>query len=223
MRRVVLLDVGNTLAFLDMDAVARVAHSAGVPVAGHELARVEGEAKRRYGALLASGLSHEAAWDLYFVTLLCAAGRSEGQARSVLPALHLEHGRQNLWRRMPEELPAALERARARGVRLGIVSNSEGLSELLAELGIAHLFEVVVDSHHEGVRKPDPEIFQRALARMGVQPDACVYLGDIPDVDVGGANAAGIVGVLVDPLDFYCDFEGVRVPSVAAYLEEQLG
>lgn len=223
MIRVLLLDVGNTVAFLDLGAIAHVVRAEGHDVDPLVLREVEGRAKRRYEALLAEGVSHEEGWGAYLATLLEEGGLDRPTARAMLAPLRREHERFNLWRRVPEGLDAALDRIRARGVRVAVVSNSEGrLPELLERVGIARHFEAIVDSHHEGVRKPDPEIFRRALARLEVRPADAVYLGDIPDVDVVGANGAGIAAVLVDPCDFYPRHPGERVRSVAEWIDRHL-
>ncbi|MDQ3033815.1 MAG: HAD-IIIA family hydrolase [Myxococcota bacterium] len=223
MIRVLLLDVGNTIAFLDVGAVAEVARAEGHALEPAALRAVEGRAKRRYEALMSAGVSHEEGWGLYLATLLEEAGVEADAARAMIGPLRRAHDRLNLWRSVPDDLSPALERIRARGVRVAIVSNSEGrLPELLEHLGLAHHFERIVDSHLEGVRKPDPEIFRRALARLGIEAHETVYLGDIPGVDVAGANAAGIAAALVDPYDFYTDFDGDRVPSVAAWIDREL-
>lgn len=219
-----LLDVGNTLAFLDMHAVAAVARAEGRAVDAEVLARAEGRAKRRYEQQLAHGVSHEEGWGLYLATLLEEDGVDPAAARALIAPLRRAHDVFNLWRRVPEGLDAALDRIRARGMRVAIVSNSEGrLPELLERLGLARHFESIVDSHFEGVRKPDPEIFRRALARADVPAERAIYLGDIPGVDVVGANAAGIRAVLVDPFDFYPHHEGERVRSVVEWIDAYLG
>ena len=218
-----LLDVGNTIAFLDVGAVADVVRAQGHAVDPAVLARVEGRAKRRYEALMAEGVSHEEGWGLYLATLLEEGGLGPEVARAMIPPLRRAHDVFNLWRRVPPELPAALDRIRAAGVRLAIVSNSEGrLPELLERVGLASYFEAIVDSHHEGVRKPDPEIFRRALSRLGVAAERAVYLGDIPGVDVAGAQAAGLGAVLVDPGGFYAEHRGERVASVAEWIDRLL-
>lgn len=218
-----LLDVGNTIAFLDVGAVADVVRAQGHAVDPAVLARVEGRAKRRYEALMAEGVSHEEGWGLYLATLLEEGGLGPEVARAMIPPLRRAHDVFNLWRRVPPELPAALDRIRAAGVRLAIVSNSEGrLPELLERVGLASYFEAIVDSHHEGVRKPDPEIFRRALSRLGVAAERAVYLGDIPGVDVAGAQAAGLGAVLVDPGGFYAEHDGERVASVAEWIDRLL-
>lgn len=199
-----LLDAGNTVVFLDMEAVAAVAAEQGVAVSAARLRAVEGAAKRRYEAALAAGASHEDGWGLYLSTLLAEAGVAEAVAPTLVAPLRAAHDALNLWRRVPAQLPAALDRARALGLRVGVVSNSEGaLDRLFDHVGLSDAFEIVVDSAHEGVRKPDPEIFHRAVRRMGVAADRALYAGDIPAVDVDGALGAGLRAALIDPLGFY--------------------
>jgi putative hydrolase of the HAD superfamily len=84
-------------------------------------------------------------------------------------------------------------------------------------------FEFVIDSHLEGVSKPNPEIFQRALTRLAVPASRAVYAGDLPEIDVVGARAAGMHGVLVDAFDHYADRPDLpRVRSVAQLIDELL-
>lgn len=222
--RALLLDAGNTLVFLDHRAVARVAGEVGVEVAAEALVAAEGEAKRRYEALLGAGGAHEEGWGLYFEALFDAAGAGAAAARRCLPALRAEHDRFNLWRRVPPDLPDALDRARALGLALGVVSNSEGrLAELLDRVGLGPRLAFVVDSAREGVRKPDPAIFLRALARLpGVAAHEAIYAGDLPSVDVQGARGAGMHGVLVDPRGFYAGLADVAVVASVAELVAQL-
>lgn len=220
----VLLDAGNTVVFLDHQAVADVVTSHGHPVDARVLERVEGAAKRRYETALARGASHEDGWGLYVRALLEEAGLSSEFAQAMTVPLRRAHDGLNLWRRVPAELPNALARLRAHGLRIAIVSNSEGkLAELFSRVGLSDAFDLVVDSHFEGVRKPDPEIFRRALHRLAAHAERTVHLGDIPGVDVAGAHAAGLHAVLVDPLDFYVGHTASpRVPSVAVWVERYL-
>lgn len=50
-----------------------------------------------------------------------------------------------------------------------------------------------------GVEKPDPRIFHLGLREAGVAPAGAVYAGDLCSVDVLGARAAGLDGILLDP------------------------
>lgn len=212
-----LLDAGNTLVFLDLGAVAEVARDHGIAVDPVALLQEEGAAKRHYERELAAGASHESGWRLYLQTLLVRGGSPPEAAEALIGPLRAAHDRMNLWRRVPDGLREALAEARSMGLRLGVVSNSEGkLRQLFEHVGLDDAFEVVVDSALEGVRKPDPEIFHRALRRMGVSSTRALYAGDIPLVDVDGARAAGLHAALIDPFEFYPDHaSSPRFASVA--------
>jgi len=216
-----LLDAGNTLVYLDHDVLARLAAEVGLDVSAVRLRQGEATAKRRYEELMARGVSHEAGWDLYMRVVYESAGLDGEQALRATEAARAEHDVFNLWRKVPAGLVDALQRARASGMRLGVVSNSEGkLAALLVRVGLMELLELVVDSGLEGVRKPDPEIFHRALGRLGVAADQALYAGDIPNVDVVGARAAGLEAVLIDTLDHYPTFQDApRFHSVTALLK----
>jgi HAD superfamily hydrolase (TIGR01509 family) len=223
--QVLLFDAGNTLVYLDHDALAEAARpvleDSPRELTGLLLRRTEPLAKKSYEAGLSAGMSHEDGWNLYVRTIFEAAGLDAAQAEQATALARAEHDVFNLWRKVPDGLQQALERGLASGLRYGIVSNSEGkLVELLSRVGLAHYFEHVLDSALEGVRKPDPEIFARALARMHVSAADTMYAGDIPNVDVDGARAAGLDAVLIDTLSHYPDYTGApRFDSVAALLE----
>jgi len=86
---------------------------------------------------------------------------------------------------------------RAAGFRLGLITNGSVRmqSGKLKCLSLPVLFDTVLISDAEGVHKPDPEIFRRALARLGVEAARACYVGNHPDIDVAGARAAGLKGV----------------------------
>jgi putative hydrolase of the HAD superfamily len=93
----------------------------------------------------------------------------------------------------------ALGSLRSLSVRTAIVSNWDcSLRGLLSGLGLGGLLDVVVTSAEAGVRKPDPRIFETALAAIQCPPERAIYVGDSLDVDVAGGRAAGIRSVLID-------------------------
>lgn len=97
---------------------------------------------------------------------------------------------------------------RRRGLRLAVISNFDRrLVDLLAGLGLAGFFDEVLPSTIAGVAKPDPEIFRRAVASLGVDAGATLHLGDGVGEDVEGARAAGLVAVFLD--------RGARRPALA--------
>ncbi len=98
------------------------------------------------------------------------------------------------------------------GLVLGVISNfEEWLGRLLARLGVDGLLDFQVVSGVEGVEKPDPAIFELALARAGLPADECVYVGDSPAFDTGPAEALGMRGVLIDRRGRHPDHAGPGV------------
>jgi putative hydrolase of the HAD superfamily len=98
----------------------------------------------------------------------------------------------------PDAAPA-LDALVGAGRRLAIVSNWDvSLPPVLARLGLAAPFELVVHAAGVGASKPDPRPFARALELLGLSADACVHVGDDPVTDGDGAHAAGIVPILID-------------------------
>jgi putative hydrolase of the HAD superfamily len=113
------------------------------------------------------------------------------------------------------DVPPVLERLRAEGMVLGVVSNFEAwLEELLESLDVRSAFPVRVISGVEGVEKPDPRIFELAMARAGVGPHASVYVGDNPELDVEPAAALGMFPVLIDRRDRHADATVARITSM---------
>jgi len=90
---------------------------------------------------------------------------------------------------------------RARGLRTGIITNNirEYGDAWRSRLALDELFDLVVDSCEEGVRKPDPEIFLTALERLGVtDPGRAVFLDDFAG-NITAAEAVGMRAILVGP------------------------
>jgi len=99
---------------------------------------------------------------------------------------------------MADAMVERTRRLRADGVRTALITNNvrefgDGWRRLVP---VDELFEVVIDSSHAGVRKPDPKIFQLALDGLGVTPERSVFLDDFPG-NVDAADAIGIHGILV--------------------------
>ena len=92
----------------------------------------------------------------------------------------------------------ALEELRGRGLALVVASNWDcSLPEWLRPTGILELVDGMVTSAEVGAAKPDPRVFERALAVAGVAPAEALHVGDKVDNDIEGAAAAGVRGVLL--------------------------
>ena len=88
----------------------------------------------------------------------------------------------------------------ARDHRLALVTNGapDIQREKLSHTELASLFEVTIVSAEVGVGKPDPGIFDAALAALGAAPTDAVMIGDSLARDVAGAHAAGIRAIWID-------------------------
>ena len=220
------LDAGNTVIFLDHARLARLVSDAGHQVVAEDLVRSEGEAKARAetgGLLDVAWKSRDRpgaiGWGKMVGTMARLAGLDEAKVPALLDAAWAIHEVRNLWCIVPAGLGSALDAVRAEGVKVAIISNSEGmLDRLFTDLGILRHFDLVVDSGKVGVEKPDPRIFRVALDRFGVTAERALHLGDVFATDVLGARAAGVRHALIDPFQHYAGrhAEVPRVPGVVA-------
>jgi putative hydrolase of the HAD superfamily len=78
-----------------------------------------------------------------------------------------------------QDMLDAVLRARKAGVRTGLISNSWGTRRYDREQ-LAELFDGIVISGEEGMRKPTPKIYELGAQRIGVETDACVFVDDLP-------------------------------------------
>jgi putative hydrolase of the HAD superfamily len=220
------LDAGNTVVFLDHARVAESSAPLGFRTDAQSLARAEGATKlaleRGEELDVAWSQSHRYAargWGKTVGTMLARAGLPPARVPELLDALWPQHCEHNFWSRVPAGLVEALSLARQAGVRIAVVSNSEGMLEsLFHRLGILGAMDLVVDSGIVGVEKPDPRIFRVALDHFGAAPERALHLGDNFSTDVLGARAAGIRVALVDPLG-HMDGRHLDVPRVPGAVE----
>jgi putative hydrolase of the HAD superfamily len=158
----------------------------------------------------------EREWWGEFLRRVLAGLAHPAPVEPVLAELFAAFSRAELWHVFPE-VPDALRWLRDRGLRLAVVSNWDTrLPALLERLDLADLFDAILVSALEGVEKPAPEIFLRAAARLGVEPAACLHVGDSPLDDYRGAESAGMLPVLLDRTGAFadgyrrvCDLRGV--------------
>lgn len=93
------------------------------------------------------------------------------------------------------ELVAQFEKLRSSGVGIGAVTDGTTVeqTETLYRLGIVHLVDALVVSEEVGKEKPAREMFERALAELGVdRPSDALMVGDSCERDIAGARALGI-------------------------------
>jgi epoxide hydrolase-like predicted phosphatase len=96
--------------------------------------------------------------------------------------------------RPDEEMLEALRRARAQGVRTGLISNSMGEGRY-DRSSFPELFDGVVISGDVGLHKPERAIYELACERVGLAPLDCVFVDDLRE-NCAGAEAVGMTAVL---------------------------
>jgi HAD superfamily hydrolase (TIGR01509 family) len=127
-------------------------------------------------------------------------------------------------------VPGALERLRAAGSRLGIVTAGDRAIVLpqLERTGLADLLPIRVYGDDLAVHKPDPAPLRRALELLGLadRPDEAAYVGDAPtDMRMAracGVHAVGIASVIGDPDELRRVGAETVAPSVADWADEYL-
>ncbi|UOQ48651.1 HAD family hydrolase [Gracilibacillus caseinilyticus] len=94
-------------------------------------------------------------------------------------------------------LKEALEILKQKGFALGMISNGKGQFQMdnIKALGIEPYFNTILISEWEGMKKPDPRIFQKALQQLHVQPQQGVFVGDHPENDVLAAQRIGMQAI----------------------------
>lgn len=219
----IVFDAGGTLIELDFVGIAALSRARGHEVEVEALRRGEVASRRavdaraeRRGVVDDKDAQRIAG---YFQRMLEAAGLDGAAAELVGGAVLRAHAEANLWRVAIDGVRDTLTGLQTRGVRTAVVSNADGRAAAsLAAAGLDHAFEHILDSHHEGVEKPEPEIFRRALARLGVAAPRAAYVGDIYSIDVVGARSAGMVPILVDPFDAFGGVDCARIRSLRELL-----
>ena len=105
--------------------------------------------------------------------------------------------------RLIEGVQELLLHLQSRGIRMGVISNSSfaggTLDRELQRHGIRRYFEFVISSADYGIRKPDPIIFEIALARLRIEAASAWFAGDNIGYDIVGARSAGIFPVAFKP------------------------
>ena len=222
------LDAGNTLVSIDFDWIARELAERGVTSGAVALRRAEAAARPRVSAILADGgeagrvdFSFSGYLDAVFEQLEARGvdfgGRRASLVAELTPILHRPGESARLWRFVLPDVPDALVGLRALGLRLVVVSNSDGtVARSLDEQGLAGHFDAICDSALVGFEKPDPRLFAHALEMAGARPERTLHVGDLYSADVVGARRAGVHALLLDPFDDWGEVDVPRLPDLAA-------
>lgn len=229
----VVFDIGGVFSVPDHRKIGAALSEAGIPAPGvshqavHRAHFVGIRAFERATHTVEVMQSQD--WEVYFQMIVQAVGVADHHiedAADVVGDLMFNPpgapARVSAWSGVIEENLRGLRRLHDAGVPLAVVSNNDGTAaEQLLALGAAQVGEgphvpvvAIVDSRLAGVAKPHPDIFEPAIAALGVPASRALYVGDTPHCDVRGARAAGMPVVQLDPFNLYAGWDHDRIEDV---------
>jgi HAD superfamily hydrolase (TIGR01509 family) len=203
--RAIFFDAGNTLVRMNYAAIAAQLGALGHAVTPEAVQGAEWRARVRLDddVFARPGTSTEsaAARASYLELLLRELSVTDDATVHAMTAWRRDYNAPvGIFDAVDPEGEAAVALARAAGLQVAVISNSNGTARaLLGSLGLGRHLDFVIDSFEVGVEKPDARIFALALERARVEPHEAIYVGDLYSVDVCGARGAGMDGILLDP------------------------
>jgi HAD superfamily hydrolase (TIGR01509 family) len=221
--RAVFLDAGNTLVFPRLEDLIADLKEHGYSATPDDFYAAERLAKRKLDDWLWPQIRRGELpkqvdyyyWSAYLHEFTRRLGAPESEPGELTKSLIKSFQNLQLWSRVMPDTPAFLEGLVTQGYFLGVISNSTGtLEDQLVRLGLARYFQAILDSAIVGIQKPHPGIFKLALQRAGVEGSEAVFVGDTYATDVGGAQLAGLTGVLMDGVGAYPDATCPRISSL---------
>jgi HAD superfamily hydrolase (TIGR01509 family) len=218
--RAIFFDAGNTLVYHRLDDRARDVTAAGFPARVEHFHAAERAAKQKLDVWLwpqirkgeiPRAIDHYF-WMEYLESLMGELQVPEPDRARLVTVVYEGFRNVQNWSVVMPETPGYLASLKDRGYFLGVISNSGGfIEEQIQRLGLRDYFQAIFDSALVGVEKPHPEIFQLALARANVSANEAVFVGDTNATDIGGAQLAGLHGVLIDRVEAYPGASGPRI------------
>lgn len=204
----IFLDAGNTLISMDFDWIIHELAELGLRCDLDSLSRAEAAARPAASKLALANRGAEDTFRHYLYEVLknlpdrLSRPRIEALAAALGPRLKRPGQDYKLWCRLLPGADRALTVLRSLGLRLAVVSNSDGSVErALSGLGVMRHLEAVFDSEIVGFEKPDTRFFAHALEQLRAEPSRTVHVGDMYHQDVVGSRQAGLHSVLLDPYD----------------------
>ena len=212
-----LLDAGGVLVVPNWTRVGETFRRHGVEASVDALRAAEPAVKFAIDTFVGvSSASDAKRWGDYLEGVITTAGVPlSSAALEALREIRAYHAANNLWEEVPEDVVPALERIRRLGLTVAVASNANGtVQRAFDRLGLSSYFDVVCDSHFEGVEKPQRRFFEIVLERCGGKPDTTLHVGDLYHVDIVGARNAGLTALLLDRHDQYAQFDVERVRTL---------
>lgn len=223
--RACIFDAGGTLVHPDWPRLSRIAEdvsgrsfeSTAMGRAFGEMLRAAGIEMQREGFVMPDEMKRPH-W--VFRRMYAALGLDVRLVEGVMDRLDVAHLERHVWCGIDPEVPGVLDELKRQGLKIAVISNTDDgrLTDSLAASGIASSFDLLIDSHIVGLRKPDAAIFQLALKQLELEPHEAAFVGDSYVHDALAAQAAGLRGILLDPLDLHPESVCPRIKTLAELL-----
>jgi HAD superfamily hydrolase (TIGR01509 family) len=222
--RAIFLDAGYTLLFPQVERLAQDLQAAGFPASAGQFHQAERAGKKKLDEALWPQIregrvprtSNHVYWEYYLRALLELLEIPSEMHTAALECVIAGFRDKGTWSKiLPDTIPT-LKKLKSAGYFLAVISNSDGSVESeLQRAGLHEYLEFIIDSSVVGVEKPHPEIFQIALERAGIRRHEAIYVGDTYPTDIGGAELAGLRGILIDWVGAYPEATCPRITSLA--------
>ena len=222
----ILFDAGGILVLPDPTVLGPLL----APYGGDPSVAAHVRAHYRGMAVKSSAGSGETFWDEYNVAYCESIGVPDVDVHYAAAVLERTRNAYT-WRWPIPDSVDALQRFTDAGIPMGVVSNASGqVEEALRRAGVCQLgpglfteMRVIIDSHHVGVAKPDPRIFEFAFSAFAdIVPERIAFVGDSVTMDIGGGRAAGLHSILLDPYDDHVEADFPRIHSLHELLPIEL-
>ncbi len=224
--RACVFDAGGTLVHPDWARLAELAFDA----AGRRFAA--GEMRRAFGEMLTclgeqrpgQRRIDQTGRHWTFRAMYGGLGLDAAACDGVVGRIDAAHAERHIWCGADEDAARVVVELKGKGLLLGVISNTEDgrLLDSLEAAGLGGRFDVTIDSHVVGLKKPDPAVFRLALERLGVEAREAVFVGDSYAHDALAARAAGMRAVLLDPLDLHPESVCPRVRRLGELLQDEV-
>ncbi|HYU97267.1 MAG TPA: HAD family hydrolase [Pyrinomonadaceae bacterium] len=208
--RACIFDAGGTIVHPDWTRLSRIAaevsgrsfNSAEMARAFSEMLRAVGIEIQREGFVLPDEMKRPH-WT--FQRTYAALGLDATACAAVIERLAVSHAQHHVWCSPDPAASRVLDNLKQQGLILAVISNTEDgrLTDSLDAAGISDRFDLLIDSHLVGHRKPDAAIFRLTLDRLGIEAHEAAFVGDSYVHDALAARAMGLRGILLDPLDLH--------------------
>jgi HAD superfamily hydrolase (TIGR01662 family) len=220
----VFFDLGGTLVDMSVprenvwaEAFSKHGENVGPDELRRALRKADHDLDEAFAAI--QGMDEKPFWRTYDEAVLDSLG-VEVDPEEFMADLSASFGKiipdENVWTDYPDAKPILEDLAR-RDMDVGLISNATDLARrVLRRLDMERYFDPIVISSEIGYRKPEREIFDKALGEAGVAPSRALYIGDKLAVDVKGASRAGLNAVLIDRGSIFPDAPCVRISNLSA-------